>query len=72
MTRSIEHRSAGFTKWHMGLVVLVKKCQSSLIFYCKIPNLCQSQNFPGHVGQDWQFHEICLKAIYKLYCNNCA
>ena len=32
----------GFTKFHMGLVVLVKKWQSSLIFYCKIPILCQS------------------------------
>jgi hypothetical protein len=26
----------------MGLVVLVKKMSSSLIFYCKIPILCQS------------------------------
>ena len=28
----------------MGLVVLVKKCQSSLIFYCKIPILCQAKS----------------------------
>jgi hypothetical protein len=32
--------STGFTKWPMGLVVLVKNCHSSLIFYCKIPSLC--------------------------------
>ena len=35
-------------KLHMGLVVLVKKCQPSLIFYCKIPIFCvsPSQNLP--------------------------
>jgi hypothetical protein len=33
---------SGFTKLHMCLVVLVKKCQSSLIFCCKISILCQS------------------------------
>ena len=31
----------GFTKLHMGLVVFVKKILV-LIFYCKIPILCQS------------------------------
>ena len=30
------HHVSGFTKLHISLVVLVKKCQSSLIFYCKI------------------------------------
>ena len=40
--------NSGFMKLHMGLVVLVKKCQPSLIFYCKIPIFCVSplQNLP--------------------------
>jgi hypothetical protein len=34
--------NTGFTKMYVGLMVLVeKKCQSSIIFYCKIPILCQ-------------------------------
>ena len=47
----IENTIKGFAKLHAGLVVLVKRIfQSLLIFYCKIPNLCQSlaksaQNF---------------------------
>ena len=42
--RSAKHHfPAEFAKLHMGVVVLdKKKCQSSLIFYCKIPILCQS------------------------------
>ena len=48
-----------FNKLHMGLVVLVKKCQSSFIFYCKIPILCQSwakfeKKIAGHVWQEWR------------------
>ena len=38
----IKISSSGFTKLHISLVVLVTKCQSSLIFCCKIPILCQS------------------------------
>ena len=66
-------RPSGFTKLHMGLVVLVKVCQSSLIFYCKIPILCQSvPNFAGHVWQDWQISQtlVCLSLNCWINCSN--
>jgi hypothetical protein len=60
---------SGFTKLHMCLEVLVKKCQSSLIFYCKIPVLSQSLAKYAQIllvtWQDWRISRTLIIALLK-------
>ena len=56
-------------KSHMGLVVLVKKMQSSFILYCKMSILCQScltgltnfTNYAVHIEDQGYFSTECEK-----------